>query len=182
MQRRTEKQTCHILVEGDSENVYFNALRQREEFKGKYLITVKNYSGQDKLLDVVLNREKCDELQGKYDRVIAILDKDHVTKGKLRQLCECFGENNVGFTNPKIEYWLLAHLEVVYDNYSAQSVDKKLLKAFPKYKKGSLRIASFVDKLTDAIQNTKNVTRIDFDNSSTNLPLIIQSLTDDKLL
>ena len=182
MQRRTEKQTCHILVEGDSEDVYFNALRQREEFKSKYQITVKNYSGQDKLLDTALNSEKRNGLQSKYDRVIVILDKDHVTKEKLRQLCEYFGEENVGFTNPKIEYWLLAHFAVVYKNYSKQSVDKKLLKAFPKYKKGSPRIASFVDKLTNAIQNTKNVTKIDFDDSSTNLPLIIQSLTDDKLL
>lgn len=177
MRRRTEKQTCHILVEGDSEDIYFNALRQREEFKSKYQITVENCSGQDKLLNVALNREKRNELQSKYDRVIVVLDKDHATREELRRLCECFGENNVGFTNPKIEYWLLAHLEVVYDNYSAQSVDKKLLKKLPNYKKNSPRIADFIDKLDDAIKNTKNVTRIDFDNSSTNLALIIQSLS-----
>lgn len=181
MQRRLEKQTCRILVEGDSEDIYFNALRQLERFKHKYQITVYNCSGQNKLLDIVLNREKLNGLKHKYDRVIAILDKDHATREELRRLCECLGEDNVGFTNPKIEYWLLAHIEKVYDNYSAQSVDEKLRKKLPNYKKGSPRIASFVDGLADAIENTKGVTRIDFDNSSTNLALIIQSLTDEPL-
>lgn len=181
MQRRTEKQTCHILVEGDSEEIYFSALRQLEEFKRKYQITVHNCTGQDKLLGIILNREKLDDLKSQYDRVIAVLDKDHVTREKLRQLCECLGEDNVGFTNPKIEYWLLAHLEVVYGNYSRQTVDKKLQKKFPKYTKKSPRIAGLVDKLPDAIQNTKNVTKIDFDNSSTNLALIVQSLSDKPL-
>ncbi|MCL1935767.1 MAG: RloB family protein [Defluviitaleaceae bacterium] len=129
---RKIKEFFEIFVEGETEEIYFDALKQLNEFRNSnYKLKIINCKGQSNLLKIALAGKN-----GKKplsSNVAFIFDKDHISKQEFDKLME--KKYTIGFSNPKFELWLLAHYEEILPAKSYSSVENDLKHSFPNYSK-----------------------------------------------
>lgn len=171
--KKLEKQKCIIFVEGKSELMYFNAIRQLEEFKSKYAITIQDCGGQDKLLDIAIREKDKSKLRG-YDRHIFVLDRDTISKNDFDLLLKRHDDTNIAFSNPKFELWILAHYEKL--NITNSDIDNRLKRELPEYKKGDNKISDLASGYERAINNSKLLENLDFNEQCLSIGKIIKTL------
>jgi len=166
MSRKIKQKIFTIFVEGDSEMIYFKALNQQQWVRdSKYKLNLVRCKNHDELLKIAL--------RGKYDRKnLTAFDKDHMTSEKFNKLLQM--DYIVGFSNPKIELWFLAHYEKLQADYS--DIDKSLKRYISDYYKTHPQIADLAKNYAQAIQNVGKKAIPNFDVMCTSVGSVIQEI------
>jgi len=173
---KKRKEVFAIFVEGDkggSEDLYFSALKHQQWVRdSSYRLVIIPCKGLDKLLGKAFKGEHEGESLSDYDKVAFVLDKDHITKEKFNKLLKL--DYIIGFSNPKIELWFLAHYEKLQKNYT--DVEKSLKKYMPQYHKTHPEIARLAKTYDQAIQNIGRKNNPNFNEVCTSVGAIIQEI------
>lgn len=175
MVKRT-KEKFLIFVEGDSEELYFSALKQQDFVRAsKYKLDIINCGGINKLLDIALKKKHYKKELKETNKIVFVVDKDHMT---LEQYNELVNKNNyiVGFTNPQIELWFLAHFEKIQD--STVNIISELNNHIPKYYKTHPKISELVIYWERAEDNLKNHSNLRYEEICCNLGSVIRSIIE----
>lgn len=160
--------TILLLVEGDTEEVYFNEVKRVERFSG---FTIRPKKAKHSA-PVVIIKEAIEFLnREEFDSVWCVLDRDklftdNVTED-LQQTYQNALSRGVLFADsmPSFEVWFLAHYEKLHTTYASQeSVITCLRKHIPEYKKERSWLVKtqlytcLKDKLNVAIDNCRSQT------------------------
>jgi len=173
MSRKIKQDIFAIFVEGESEMIYFKALNQQQWVRdSKYKLNLIRCKNHDELLKIAFKGKHGRKDLDNYNKVAFIFDKDHITKEKFNKLLKL--NYIIGFSNPKVELWFLAHYEKLQTSYS--DVEKKLKKYFPDYTKTIFKIASLAQSYEKAIENSTSVSNPDFDQICTSVGKIIEEI------
>ncbi|GFH41476.1 hypothetical protein Hs30E_00270 [Lactococcus hodotermopsidis] len=175
---RPKKKIFKIYVEGKSEVLYFGALKQLDEFRSSaYKLDIEDCKGLDNLLKILLEptKKKKVELE-KFAKIAFIFDKDDLTLEQFNKINRLHHTYQIGFSNPKFELWLLAHYESL--NANNGSVDDKLKKHFPEYKKGHFKISDLARNYQTAIDNSKDIRQVNFKSECTSLVAVIEAILE----
>jgi len=177
--RKSSKKTFLLFVEGSTEAVYFESLRQLTEFRNSdYKLVVENCEELNNLLQLTLNptarqKKKIDSAS----EVGFIFDKDHLGFNDFQKLLSKY--KRLGFSNPKFELWLLAHFEPLKEQYG--DVIKSLENYLKNYEKAEYRIADLAKSYETAISNSEKFNSLKFDEVSTSVALVILAILGRKI-
>lgn len=179
--RKKGKPAILIFVEGQTEQAYFNCLRQNFELKSATVVQLLKGSGD--WIDKVSRDIKLNPKFKGYDaeNVFVIFDKNSDDESQILSMFRKAKTKKykVGFSNNSFELWLLAHFETISRSLSTQDILEKNLTAHlgNEYKKGnSKQIESFIGNLDNAISNSSGVSEFDFNFNSTSLPDVIKEI------
>lgn len=112
---KKEKRKIYILVEGETEQKYFDFLRQKLRLSNVKIKTpILNNSGItwiDKAKRLLQNDPKLK--RDKQTDVFVIFDKDEIKVNELKSMFTKATRESfeIGFSNIAFEVWLLAHFE-----------------------------------------------------------------------
>jgi len=183
MSKKFKKKIFAIFVEGEEgngEEFYFSELNQQQWVRdSKYKLKVVSCKGINKLLEDKAfkgQHEGKSFSENKYDKVAFVLDcdKKNISKNKLNKLLNM--DYIIGFSNPKIELWFLAHFEEIQLSYS--DVEKSLKNHIPDYhkKKKHPKIVGLAKSCDQAISNVGNKNTPSYDNVCTSVGKVIQEI------
>lgn len=171
MKRRLKK-VFTIFVEGRSEEIYFNSLKQQDLVrKSDYKLMIINCEGLDKLLDIALNSKYQKQMRDSV-KIAFVFDKDHLTREKFDQMRPKY---LIGFSNPQFELWLLAHFVKLKASYSDLILE--LNKYLPDYQKNSFKIADLASDYQKAIENSLAFNLLSFDELGTSIPRLFAEIS-----
>ncbi|GFH39971.1 RloB family protein [Pseudolactococcus insecticola] len=177
------KRKIFILVEGKTEQMYFDCLRQQLRLSNvKIKTTVMKNSGRTwiekaKLLienDPSFRRDKATE-------VFVVFDKDEFTSNELKQMFKRAEEENfgIGFSNATFEIWLLAHFEAVTAKVLSKAAITNKLEVHLKndyIKADSDQLDKMIKNLDLAVKNARSISEINFESQSTNIGELISNI------
>lgn len=177
------KKSFYIITEGETEERYFLAFRQKYRCSAVNIKKIKPCSGQ--IINAakrVWKNERVTSLR--YNKQAIIIDKDALSENEFNYILRIAKDENIEviFSNSTFEVWLLAHFESITSGLlSAHELKKRtsnyLRGEYKKCDAGQLRkIAAYVDR---AIENTKNVCELSYHTQCTNVGKLCQSLRED---
>ena len=175
-----ERRVFHIIVEGETEEIYFNALRQLDAFRNhhKYLFVVKRTGSIDELFKWFENgRIGRNGIIFEKGLTAFVFDKNHLTKQQLQKILST-KNYLIGFSNPKIELWLLAHFIKLRIRKSHSDVEKELLQYLPNYSKPDKRVSDLAGDFQLATENSKICNKPDFSLLGTSVGEVLEMLVD----
>jgi len=156
------KERFTIVVEGKTEAIYFEALKQLLPFRqSNYILVVENAKNLNDLI-------KASE-SGKIGRVF---DKDHLTKEQLGRILK--SGYSIGYSNPNFELWLLAHFIELRSAHS--NINKELNSHMKDYKKGGPDITKLATDFNKAIENASKRNSPDFNKIGTSVGTLIANI------
>ncbi|MGL6197007.1 MAG: RloB family protein [Thermoguttaceae bacterium] len=178
-----------IVVEGDSEKSYFEAVCRFFQLTGTTVVISDNADGTDPihLRDhaLILNKKSgpFDELWLVYDleaiNNITRRSQAKVVKQSKKSKGICFAESD-----PSFEFWLILHFEYTSKSFSTpDEVEKHLLaKHWPKYSKGCVPTQNILDRITNqacanAVKLRKYLEDSQTEMPKTDIDMLINSLT-----
>lgn len=179
----------YIFVEGKTEEIYFNFLKQRMNLQNikVFLTGSHGISLWHKAKEKIKNDPKLMNL--KDVDVYLIFDKDQLTQEDFNQVIK-FSQDEfftLGFSNSAFEVWLLAHFKkvtkkVISPQKLAQDLTVELGLKDKKegYKKSNpLQLEKIVQHYKVAITNSAEIATADYDYQCTTLPHVIHRLGND---
>ena len=184
---RKEKRKVYILVEGETEQKYFDFLRQKLRLSNVKIRTlILNNSGRtwiDKAKRLLQNDPKLS--RDKQTDVFVVFDKDEITVEELKaMLSKAIKENfTIGFSNITFEVWLVAHFEPMTSHLiSKQGLKDKLSRYLQaKYiKANSDQLEKIIENLDVALKNSALISKVDLCGQSTNIGEMIMKIKQDK--
>lgn len=177
---KAQKRKTFIFVEGPTEKIYFEWLRQKIRSGNiKIVTTVLGCSGNNWIEKAQNKMQKDSNFKRDKDTdVFVIFDKDNHTEEEYEKMKRIAQKDNIkiGFSNSMFEVWLLSHYEIVSSGvFSKAILTNKLSKHLDdEYKKAhSSQIEKIVELYEDAIKNSQNIVKPDFHKQSTNIGKII---------
>ena len=184
---RKEKRKVYILVEGETEQKYFDFLRQKLRLANVKIRTlILNNSGRtwiDKAKRLLQNDPKLS--RDKQTDVFVVFDKDEITVEELKAMfSKAIKEKfTIGFSNITFEVWLVAHFEHMTSHLiSKQSLKDKLSRYLQaKYiKANSDQLEKIIENLDVALKNSALISKVDLCGQSTNIGEMIMKIKQDK--
>ena len=174
---KKKRRTFAIFVEGGkggSEDLYFSAFKHQQWVRDLgFKLDVIPCKGLDKLLEKAFKAKHEGKSLSDYYKVAFVLDKDHITRERFDKLLKM--DYIIGFSNPKFEFWLLAHFEKqLQENYS--DVEKSLKKYILDYHKKHPKIAHLAKIYAQAIENIADKNTPNFDEVCTSVGSVIQEI------
>lgn len=180
---RKEKRKVYILVEGETEQKYFDFLRQKLRLPNMKIRTlILNNSGKtwiDKAKRLLQNDPKLD--RDKQTDVFVVFDKDEITVEELDAMFSKAMKENfvIGFSNIAFEVWLLAHFEFMTSHLiSKQGLKDKLSRYLQAeyIKANSDQLEKIIEHLDVALKNSASISKVDFYGQSTNIGAMIMKI------
>lgn len=177
---KKEKRKIFILVEGETEQMYFDFLRQKLRLSNvKIKTVVLENSGQ-----TWIEKAKCliqNDPNLKRDsttEVFVVFDKDEFTNEELNWMFKKADDEafEIGFSNATFEVWLLAHFEEVTPRLLSKVALKNKLGNHLQteyVKADSDQLEKIVKNYEVAIKNTDGISEVDFSHQSTNIGALI---------
>ncbi|WP_326516176.1 RloB family protein [Ligilactobacillus murinus] len=184
---RKEKRKVYILVEGETEQKYFDFLRQKLRLSNVKIRTlILNNSGRtwiDKAKRLLQNDPKLS--RDKQTDVFVVFDKDEITVEELKAMfSKAIKEKfTIGFSNITFEVWLVAHFESMTSHLiSKQSLKDKLSRYLQaKYiKANSDQLEKIIENLDVALKNSALISKVDLCGQSTNIGEMIMKIKQDQ--
>lgn len=184
---RKEKRKVYILVEGETEQKYFDFLRQKLRLSNVKIRTlILNNSGRtwiDKAKRLLQNDPKLS--RDKQTDVFVVFDKDEITVEELKAMFSKAVKENftIGFSNITFEVWLVAHFEPMTSHLiSKQGLKDKLSRYLQaKYiKANSDQLEKIIENLDVALKNSALISKVDLCGQSTNIGEMIMKIKQDK--
>lgn len=184
---RKEKRKVYILVEGETEQKYFDFLRQKLRLSNVKIRTlILNNSGRtwiDKAKRLLQNDPKLS--RDKQTDVFVVFDKDEITVEELKAMFSKAVKENftIGFSNITFEVWLVAHFEPMTSHLiSKQGLKDKLSRYLQaKYiKANSDQLEKIIENLDVALKNSALISKVDLCGQSTNIGGMIMKIKQDK--
>jgi len=187
MTRNKKRKVAHkkvlIFVEGKSEEIYFQFLRQKLRLANVVIKPVVlsnagiNWVEKAKLMMKNNKKYRVD----KDTDIYVVFDKDEFSNNELQKMEKSakMANINIGLSNIMFEVWLLAHFQNLQSQYIPKNIllEKLSFHLDKKYKKADTDILEMiVDKYENAIHKARDVSKIDFQNQSTNLGEIIDKI------
>lgn len=160
--RRFQKKIILIVVEGETEQRYFEGYRTILGKNSSYVIDIKKKrdTNIEGLLDTCI-WESTHSLNTKAgDRIFCVCDyPGKVSEAIDKKIVEA---NNKGttliITRPCVELWFLLHFVKVYKPYNSSEIVRELRKHMPNYRKADKNIHSKVhSKTNDALKNADSI-------------------------
>ena len=174
------KRKILLFVEGKTEKLYFEFLRQKLRLPNVNITPVildnsgQNWIEKAKLMVKNDNKYRSDENTDVY----VIFDKDEFTVNELQKMVKVAKEANfnIGFSNIMFEVWLLAHFEKITGSLLSKQVllakiSKHLNRKYIKANSDQLEI--MVDAYKEAMENASSITEINYHEQCTNIGCII---------
>jgi hypothetical protein len=173
---RKKKKDFLLYVEGPTEAIYFESLKQLMIFRNSaYKLDVVTCSGINNLLKTALNPTQYERKRMKVaEKVGFIFDKDQITVEQFQKMMAL--DYLIGFSNPQFEIWLIAHFENLKAGYS--DVMKSLDNFLPGYRKAEYRISDLAKDYEIAISNTRHCDLAKFDELSTSVASVISAILE----
>ncbi|MCP1110510.1 RloB family protein [Ohessyouella blattaphilus] len=180
---KKEKRKIFILVEGETEQKYFDFLRQRLRLSNvKIKTVVLENSGQtwiEKAKRLVQN-----DFNFRRDRtteIFVVFDKDEFSNQDLQKMFQRAKDEafEVGFSNLTFEVWLLAHFEEITPRLYSKSVLKNKLSRHLQtdyVKADTEQLEKMIKNVDQAVKNAGGISKIDFDYQSTNIGALIMKI------
>ncbi|MDR3189798.1 MAG: RloB family protein [Lactobacillaceae bacterium] len=180
---KKEKSKIYIFVEGETEQKYFDFLRQKLRLANvKIKTVVLDNSGQnwvEKTKRLVQN-----DIHYRLDhstQVYVVFDKDELSLKQVEQMRVAAYENDfeLGFSNIAFEVWLLAHFEELTTRGIAKAKLNRKLDRYlgQKYiKANSEQLEIMVSRYDVAIINAQASIDVDFKTPGTNIGTIINKI------
>ena len=177
---KKEKRKIFILVEGETEQKYFDFLRQKLRLSNvKIKTVVLENSGQtwvEKAKRMIQNDPSYK--RDSTTEVFVVFDKDEFSNIELEKMFkkaidEAF---EIGFSNKSFEVWLLAHFEKVTSRVLSKTTLKNKLGNYLEtqyVKADSDQLEKIVKNYDVAISNSKGICYVDFNHQSTNIGELI---------
>ncbi len=184
---RKEKRKVYILVEGETEQKYFDFLRQKFRLSNVKIRTlILNNSGRtwiDKAKRLLQNDPKLS--RDKQTDVFVVFDKDEITVEELKAMFSKAVKENftIGFSNITFEVWLVAHFEPMTSHLiSKQGLKDKLSRYLQaKYiKANSDQLEKIIENLDVALKNSALISKVDLCGQSTNIGEMIMKIKQDQ--
>ncbi len=184
---RKEKRKVYILVEGETEQKYFDFLRQKLRLSNVKIRTlILNNSGRtwiDKAKRLLQNDPKLS--RDKQTDVFVVFDKDEITVEELKAMFSKAVKENftIGFSNITFEVWLVAHFEPMTSHLiSKQGLKDKLSRYLQaKYiKANSDQLEKIIENLDVALKNSALISKVDLCGQSTNIGGMIMKIKQDQ--
>ncbi len=184
---RKEKRKVYILVEGETEQKYFDFLRQKLRLSNVKIRTlILNNSGRtwiDKAKRLLQNDPKLS--RDKQTDVFVVFDKDEITVEELKAMFSKAVKENftIGFSNITFEVWLVAHFEPMTSHLiSKQGLKDKLSRYLQaKYiKANSDQLEKIIENLDVALKNSALISKVDLCGQSTNIGEMIMKIKQDQ--
>lgn len=184
---RKEKRKVYILVEGETEQKYFDFLRQKLRLSNVKIRTlILNSSGRtwiDKAKRLLQNDPKLS--RDKQTDVFVVFDKDEITVEELKAMFSKAVKENftIGFSNITFEVWLVAHFEPMTSHLiSKQGLKDKLSRYLQaKYiKANSDQLEKIIENLDVALKNSALISKVDLCGQSTNIGEMIMKIKQDQ--
>jgi len=175
--KRHQKQKFYIIVEGKTEEIYFNQIKQLPEFRGiyyPYVLEVVSAKSINELFKFFQNGKiGRDGVTLEKGLTAFIFDKDHLTREQLNAM---LANDNyiIGFSNPSFELWLLAHFVELRNQHA--DVSQELLTYFPMFTKASVKITDLSKDYAIAISNSALMGKPDFEHIGTSVGNVIEYL------
>lgn len=184
---RKEKRKVYILVEGETEQKYFDFLRQKLRLSNVKIRTlILNNSGRtwiDKAKRLLQNDPKLS--RDKQTDVFVVFDKGEITVEELKAMFSKAVKENftIGFSNITFEVWLVAHFEPMTSHLiSKQGLKDKLSRYLQaKYiKANSDQLEKIIENLDVALKNSALISKVDLCGQSTNIDGMIMKIKQDQ--
>ncbi len=184
---RKEKRKVYILVEGETEQKYFDFLRQKFRLSNVKIRTlILNNSGRtwiDKAKRLLQNDPKLS--RDKQTDVFVVFDKDEITVEELKAMFSKAVKENftIGFSNITFEVLLVAHIEPMTSHLiSKQGLKDKLSRYLQaKYiKANSDQLEKIIENLDVALKNSALISKVDLCGQSTNIGEMIMKIKQDQ--
>lgn len=179
--KRVVKKKIFIFVEGETEQKYFEFLRQKLRLSNvKIKIGVLNSTGRtwiEKAKKVMKNDPNFKP--DKSTEIFVIFDKDAVSFEEYNKMVKEAKKENIhlGFSNLMFEVWLLAHFEKISPRVlSKTSLMNKLSKYLsePYKKANSNQLEKIIFHHEEAILNAESISQINFDRQVPTLERLLQ--------
>lgn len=177
---KKEKRKIFILVEGETEQKYFDFLRQKLRLSNvKIKTVVLENSGQtwiEKAKRLIQNDPSFK--RDSTTEVLVVFDKDEFTNDELKRMwCKADDEAfEIGFSNMTFEVWLLAHFEEVTPRLLSKVALKNKLGIHLQteyVKADSDQLEKIVKNYDMAVKNAEGISKVDFEHQSTNIGALI---------
>ncbi len=184
---RKEKRKVYILVEGETEQKYFDFFCQIFRLSNVKIRTlILNNSGRtwiDKAKRLLQNDPKLS--RDKQTDVFVVFDKDEITVEELKAMFSKAVKENftIGFSNITFEVWLVAHFEPMTSHLiSKQGLKDKLSRYLQaKYiKANSDQLEKIIENLDVALKNSALISKVDLCGQSTNIGEMIMKIKQDQ--
>ena len=179
-----------LIVDGDTEEVYFKNILQRYNMSGKDVKRIAPSGGNavTSALSEAHNFESA--MRKQYENYYIIIDRDYISKDEFERIRrEANQTQNVEliFSNVAFEVWLLAH----YQNMTSRPVDadadnaryRRELSNYLEepYKKGNgvqldKIISSAEHPIDTAFNNTRTIQELGYEYQCTNVGLFLRQL------
>lgn len=179
-----------LIVDGDTEEVYFKNILQRYNMSGKDVKRIAPSGGNavTSALSEAHNFESA--MRKQYENYYIIIDRDYISKDEFERIRrEANQTQNVEliFSNVAFEVWLLAH----YQNMTSRPVDADADNARYRrelsnyldepYKKGNgvqldKIISSAEHPIDTAFNNTRTIQELGYEYQCTNVGLLLRQL------
>ena len=159
--RRAPREITLIICEGESERVYFDALRNHLRLSNTEVsFPCPQGSAPINVVDCALQRAK---EPGRYDHIYCVFDRDDhdtfdLARAKLQQHAKR-ARLHEAVSIPCFEYWLLLHFEFTDAPFpDCDAVVRRLGQHLPGYTKADLRLMRLLlDRLGQAMQHAQRL-------------------------
>jgi hypothetical protein len=177
---KKEKRKIFILVEGETEQKYFDFLRQKLRLSNvKIKTVVLDNSG----VNWIEKAKRLTQNDGHFRRdktteIFVVFDKDEFSTDELNRMFKRAEEETfeIGFSNLTFEVWLLAHFEKLTPGLlSKGALKNKLGKHLESeyVKANSDQLEKLIQNYQAAVKNTEAISEVDFSKQSTNIGSLI---------
>ena len=193
--KRKVKQLKNLLiVDGDTEEVYFKALLQRYNMSAKNVKRVSPSGGNAVSFGMSEARNFEVSMRKQFDNYFIIIDKDDLSKCEFERIqCEAKHKSNVEliFSNGSFEVWLLAYYQKMTSKPVDTDIDnsqyrRELTKHLSTpYKKGdSIQLDKIISStehpINIAYNNTIDIQELKYDYQCTNVGPFLRKLIENK--
>ncbi len=159
--RRAPREITLIICEGESERVYFDALRNALRLSNTEVsFPCPQGSAPINVVDCALQKAR---EPGRYDHIYCVFDRDaHSTFADARVKLQLHAKRaplHEAISIPCFEVWLLLHFEFTDAPFAdCEDVIRRLVQHLPGYTKNDPRQAPpLLDRLEQAIQNAQRL-------------------------
>lgn len=174
---RKQSKKVLLLVEGQTEALYFNCLN-RTEFRNTAL-EIKGYNGANKNIYKMIDKHTRQKRTDSYDEIVIMLDLDAYNSSDINKIKNEASKKNCTIisSNKSFEVWLLSHFKVLNKGLLSQDeLEYELSNHLKyKYKKGDHKaIETIAKNYKIAIDNAANISEFSFDNNFTDIPKLFK--------
>lgn len=154
-----------IYVEGETEDIYFTAIRQLFRFSGPKII---QYKGSKRDLVALINRKrKARDENHSNNNIFILLDLDAYSQEDYNYICDEARRSNMRvFSSMQcFEIWLLAHYESISKGkLKKKEIERRIGKYWNHtYDKTHYLIGKIAEDYKIAIQNVQHIKELNYD-------------------